>query len=147
MAEHDLITSIGKVVEETKMAWPNHNVKIIYNVSQHLICDAERIEQLLSNLISNALSYGIKGEPVVVSAQTEDGYFLLSVTNASEKIPNELIKQLFKPFVRGQAKSNNNGLGLGLYITDQIAKAHGGKMEVFSNDQETRFTFKMKLPV
>jgi sigma-B regulation protein RsbU (phosphoserine phosphatase) len=65
----------------------------------------------------------------------------LSIANLGEPIPPEAINRLFQPFDRVSAQ----GLGLGLYIASEIARAHGGKLEVASSMQETRFTFRMPL--
>lgn len=64
------------------------------------------------------------------------------VGNPGEPIP-EMVQHLFKAFHRGQVRRNAEGLGLGLYIASQIAEAHGGKIDVHSDVQETRFTFRM----
>jgi sigma-B regulation protein RsbU (phosphoserine phosphatase) len=55
------------------------------------------------------------------------------------------MKRLFQPFFRGEMRSSLQGLGLGLHIASEIAKAHGGAIEVASTSQETRFTFRMPL--
>ncbi len=76
---------------------------------------------------------------------TEGGAFELSVSNAGDEIPAATLAHLFKPFVRGAIGGNQQGLGLGLYIASEIAKAHGGTLEASSTAQETRFTFRMRL--
>jgi sigma-B regulation protein RsbU (phosphoserine phosphatase) len=53
------------------------------------------------------------------------------------------MEQLFHPFFRGEARPSRQGLGLGLYIVSEIAKAHGGELHVTSTEEETRFTFTM----
>jgi len=69
----------------------------------------------------------------------------LSVANSSQPIPPEAINRLFQPFYRVSAQDAVQGLGLGLYIASEIARAHRGKIEVTSSAQETRFTFWMPL--
>ena len=76
---------------------------------------------------------------------TDDGIFELSVSNAGAEIPPLALAQLFKPFVRGQAVPNQQGLGLGLYIAAEIAKTHKGTIDAQSSPEETRFTFRMPL--
>lgn len=87
--------------------------------------------------------HGAKDQPVVVVARTRDGLFELSVANAGEPIPAAKIQALFQPFFRGESASSYQGLGLGLYIASEIARAHGGKMDVTSDETATRFTFSM----
>ncbi|HEX3676569.1 MAG TPA: sensor histidine kinase, partial [Sphingomicrobium sp.] len=67
------------------------------------------------------------------------------VSNAGEPIPPESMDKLFEPFFRGNARASRQGLGLGLYIASQIAKAHGGTLTASSSPEETRFTFSMPL--
>jgi signal transduction histidine kinase len=79
-------------------------------------CDEGRIGQLLSNLLANALTHGDPEKPITVRAAVTGGRFELAVSNAGEPIPEGVVKDLFKPFVRASAKANLEGLGLGLYI-------------------------------
>ena len=71
---------------------------------------------------------------------------LLSVANAGVPIPPPAMARLFQPFVRGEVRHSKEGLGLGLHIASEIAKAHGGPLTVASDAEETRFTFRMPLP-
>jgi sigma-B regulation protein RsbU (phosphoserine phosphatase) len=68
---------------------------------------------------------------------------MLVVANAGEPIPETVRSHLFQPFFRGSARASRNGLGLGLFIASEIAKAHDGMIEVSSTIEETRFTFVM----
>jgi phosphoserine phosphatase RsbU/P len=72
-----------------------------------------------------------------------EGIFELSVANAGEPIPTAALERLFQPFYRSTVLRDREGLGLGLYIAHEIAKAHGGTLEVQSTQEETRFTFRM----
>ena len=78
-----------------------------------------------------------------VEAVTERGCFELTVSNSGQPIPAATIKELFQPFFRG--KVGSQGLGLGLYIAAEIARAHGGTLSVVSEERETRFKFSMPL--
>ena len=84
-------------------------------------------------------------DPVVARAITDEERFELSVANAGEPILPDALERLFAPFSRGAVQPNQQGLGLGLYIASQIAQAHGGRIDVTSTPEETRFTFKMPL--
>ena len=109
-------------------------------------CDRRRIAQMVSNLLGNALTHGGATVPVRLEATTKDGVLEISLTNAGAPIPPAMMERIFEPFARGKHRSSLQGLGLGLYISHQIAVAHGGTLDVVSNDTETRFTFKAKLP-
>ncbi len=114
-------------------------------MTQQVDCDGDRIAQLFSNLLGNALTHGTPGSNVRVDATAKGGEFALSVANLGEPIPPEAINRLFQPFYRVSAQDAVQGLGLGLYIASEIARAHGGKLDVASSPQETRFTFRMPL--
>jgi sigma-B regulation protein RsbU (phosphoserine phosphatase) len=110
-----------------------------------IVCDQGLIGQLLSNLLGNALSYGASDRPIRVHADVDGGVFELSVSNAGEAIPPAAMAQLFHPFSRGAVRPSQQGLGLGLFIASEVARAHNGSIDVVSSDQETRFTFRMPL--
>jgi phosphoserine phosphatase RsbU/P len=69
----------------------------------------------------------------------------VSVANIGEPIPPQTMERLFQPFFEEARNPSQQGLGLGLHIASEIAKAHGGAIEVASPAQETRFTFRMPL--
>jgi sigma-B regulation protein RsbU (phosphoserine phosphatase) len=136
---------LSQVVDELRLATPGRVIEASYAIEQPVNCDRTRIGQLLSNLLGNALTHGAANKPVVVHAETEDGRFELWVSNAGEPIPPESMDHLFEPFFRGKARASRQGLGLGLYIAAQIAKAHRGTLTATSSIEETRFTFSMPL--
>ncbi|RZJ26013.1 MAG: ATP-binding protein, partial [Brevundimonas sp.] len=112
-------------------------------LARPVACDPDRIGQLLSNLLGNALSHGDPQGAVSVRATSGDDEFTLSVANNGAPIADSARTELFKPFSRLKPGMVREGLGLGLYIASQIAIAHGGRIEVVSDDAETRFTFRM----
>ena len=101
---------------------------------------------MFSNLLANALAHGEPASPVHVRAESSSLAFELSVANQGPTIPAEMLKQLFQPFFRGAAKRGREGLGLGLYIASEIARAHDGVLVVASSAGETCFTFQIPLP-
>ncbi|MEQ1956645.1 HAMP domain-containing sensor histidine kinase [Mesorhizobium sp. CN2-181] len=104
--------------------------------------DPARLAQMFSNLLGNALTHGTPHTPVEVFASSNDVAFTLSVENASEPIPADLLESLFQPFFRAKA-SGHEGLGLGLFIASEIARAHGGTLDASSAGGKTRFTFRL----
>jgi hypothetical protein len=131
------------VIAEQKTIRPDVEIITRFDLKKPVFCDDSRIADLLSNLLSNALSHGKADAPVYVDIMVQDGEFSMSVENSGEKIPENLIGQLFRPFARGQIRKGQDGLGLGLFIASEIAQAHGGQISVISNETETRFTFTM----
>lgn len=135
-----LEASILQVIAEMQAVWPNRNIETEFRLTEQVNCDTKRIAQLLSNLLSNALTHGKKDSPVKVLTISADGEFKLSVINYGKKISTEAMKRLFHPFSRGEVKPGQEGLGLGLYIASEIAIAHGGNIDVTSTSEETCFT-------
>ncbi len=136
---------IEHVVSEMRAIAPDRQIMTDLDITQPVDCDPDRIGQLTSNLVGNALTHGAPGVPVEVEARTGEGVFMLTVTNGGVPIPPEARAHLFQPFFRGDMRPSQQGLGLGLFIVSEIAKAHGGAMEVLSDDQLTSFTFTMPL--
>lgn len=134
---------LTQVVDELRLASPGREILVDLHVDRPVDCDSSRIGQMLSNLVGNALTHGSASKPVIVRAETRDEAFELSVSNAGEPIPKEAMNKLFEPFFRGKTRASRQGLGLGLYIASQIAKAHGGEIIATSNAAETKFTFTM----
>jgi signal transduction histidine kinase len=134
---------LGQVIDELQSAWPDRLIEFEAALTAPVNCDGDRIGQLLSNLVSNALTHGAPNTPVRVTAATRNGIFELEVNNQGEMIPPALIGKLFQPFVRADAQRNKQGLGLGLYIASEIAGAHGGTLGAASTPDKTTFTFRM----
>jgi signal transduction histidine kinase len=134
---------MNQVITELQLIWPGTTIEAWYNLAEPITCDGRRIAQLFSNLLGNALTHGKKDGKIMVEAISADGGFTLSVTNTGEKIPDAAMERLFHPFSRGEVKPGQQGLGLGLYIASEIAKAHGGTLVVVSTDAETCFTLRM----
>lgn len=134
---------LWQVITEMNIIWPDRIINAEFLLNEPVNCDGRRIAQLFSNLLANALTHGEKDSPVSVQAISGEGEFKLSIANAGKKIPELAMSRLFQPFSRGDAKTGQQGLGLGLYIASEIARAHSGTLKVISTDQETRFTLQM----
>lgn len=96
----------------------------------------------MSNLLGNALTHGAKDQPVMVEASTSRGVLVIAVSNGGEPIPPEALEKLFQPFFRGEGEVKQ-GLGLGLHIAAEIARAHNGTLVARSDAQATTFVFTM----
>jgi signal transduction histidine kinase len=94
-------------------------------------------------LLGNAITYGDPGKPIRVVAKTQDdGAFELTVTNFGAPLSGKAMQNLFKPFSRGDRPSQQ-GLGLGLFIAAEIARAHEGTLTADSTATQTTFVFTM----
>jgi signal transduction histidine kinase len=136
--------SLEGVVAELSEAHPDRQVISDIAVDGTVRCDPERIQQLLSNLLANALSHGRAGAPVRVGAWLEGDDVVIEVHNAGEPIPADRLDKVFAPFWRQTAA--REGLGLGLYICSQIARSHGGRLAVSSSATDGT-TFAAHLPI
>ncbi|WP_206667960.1 GAF domain-containing sensor histidine kinase [Teichococcus oryzae] len=135
-----LADSLAQVIGEQRSARPEREIVARLALQGPVFCDSARIAQLLSNLLANALLHGAPGRPVWVDAVADASGFRLSVANEGPPIPPHVGARLFRPFTRGTAESDSGGLGLGLFIATEIARAHGGTLGFESGAVETRFT-------
>jgi signal transduction histidine kinase len=140
----DLAATVQRVVVECQGAHPQARIDV--EAAGDLTCDAdpERLAQVLSNLIGNALQHGAIGLPVIVRLDgAAPSTVRVAVENAGEIAPDAL-PHLFDAFARGPGRTHEGGLGLGLYITQQIAQAHGGDVSARSGGGAT--TIEVTLP-
>ena len=109
--------------------------------------DGDRIAQLVDNLVTNALQYGADAPVAVSLSRAADQSLVLRVHNAGPALPAEIRERLFDPYWRGKGAevSHPRGLGMGLYLVREIARAHGGAVEVRS-EQGDGTTFTVHLP-
>jgi sigma-B regulation protein RsbU (phosphoserine phosphatase) len=142
-ADAPLTPVIEQVVAEMQAIAPDHKIESRLEIEERVYCDRGRIGQLASNLLSNAVTHGSTAQPIRINAFTDADRFVLSVANAGHPIPDHLLSRLFQPFFRGDSRPSRQGLGLGLFIASEIAKAHDGTLEVSSTVAETCFTFAM----
>ncbi len=139
----DLPATISQVVDELRSIHPNRVITTQFDVPKQVVVDHPRVAQLVSNLVANALVHGHTDTPVMVSAKTAGENLEISVANEGDPIAPDKLATLFSPFKRGT--STGHGLGLGLYIALEIAKSHGGTINVVSQGADTVFTFSMPL--
>ena len=143
-AHDDLAAELQEVVTENRVAHPQRMIQAQFAFDTAVVCDCSRLAQLLDNLLANALAHGAVDQPVRVDARCEEGSFVLSVHNGGTAIATDKLGRLFQPFSRTLSDEPGPGLGLGLFIAAEIAKAHLGTLSVTSTDADgTRFTFRM----
>jgi sigma-B regulation protein RsbU (phosphoserine phosphatase) len=136
---------LRQVVEELKASQPSRVIVCEFDVPDPVSFDPGRISQLVSNLLGNALAHGDPKAPVRLGAAARGGALVVWVSNEGEAIPPKAMERLFQPFFRGEVHTSQEGLGLGLHIASEIAKAHGGTLTVRSDKAETRFTLAIPL--
>jgi len=135
--------ALDQVIAEIRAAHPGRTITASIELAEPVACEPARIAQLLSNLLANAVVHGDVARPVRVQATSINGVFRLEVANHGAPIAPTKLDKLFQPFTRADDGKPHQGLGLGLYIAAEIARAHGGDIEVTSTATETRFTLVM----
>ena len=138
--------SLEGVVTELSTVHPDREIHVDVEIDTTLRCDPSRIQQLLSNLLANALTHGSPRTPVSVSANVAGDDLVIEVWNDGEPIPADRLDMVFAPFWRRSA--SREGLGLGLYICSQIVRSHGGQLSATSIAADgTRFTANLPIVV
>ncbi len=141
----DLKSVLVHTVSELSGLHPDREILADIIIDGTFSCDPERISQLLSNLLINAIVHGDAAQPIKVMANIEEETLTLSVSNGGTPISADVIDKLFHPFWRNEKNKKTGGLGLGLFIASQIAEAHKGSLMVHSDENETVFSFKAAL--
>jgi light-regulated signal transduction histidine kinase (bacteriophytochrome) len=143
----DLAALVEDMVEEARLAYPT----IVYDV--HLVgpafvlADSGRLGQVISNLLSNARHHGEPNQPIVIRLAPQNGQAVLDVANAGSPIAPETEATLFNPFKRSSLNNprNRTGMGLGLYIAQQIVREHEG--EIAYRHENGNVVFSVRLPL
>ncbi|WP_025859126.1 GAF domain-containing sensor histidine kinase [Pseudomonas sp. CHM02] len=135
--------ALQHVVSEVQSVHPQRVIRADIGDLQGVSGDRDRLAQLLSNLVANAIHHGRHDGPVEVTAKIEQDRFNLTVKNPGQ-IDAQALPRLFEPYSRPAKDTPQAGLGLGLYIVKQIADAHGGELSVSTTAEHgTVFTFSL----
>ncbi len=141
----DLAEVVARVVDELETAYPLSSIDVSSSGEPTGDWDSDRIAEVLSNLIGNAIQHG-GGTPVRVAVESAASGVAVEIHNGGPAIPAGLMPKLFDPYRRGgQPKSGPQNVGLGLFISREIVRAHGGAIEVKS-DELAGTTFTLRLP-
>jgi len=136
------------VIEELELAYPERTIEFEARGDAWGNWDPDRMAQVVSNLVGNALQHSPESGTVRVDLRDEGERVLLETSNAGPPIPAEVLPHLFEPGRRGppgRGHKESSGLGLGLYIVRQIVLAHGGEISARSSAEEGT-TFTVSLP-
>jgi signal transduction histidine kinase len=138
----DLEEVARAAVDELRSTAPERVIELRATGDTRGTWDPARMAQVVSNLVGNALMHGAAGKPVVVDVEGQEGRVCLRVTNLGPPIAAEVMPRLFEPFRRGgDPHAQPRGLGLGLYIAQEIVRAHGGAIDLVSTlERGTVFT-------
>ncbi|MCL5960013.1 MAG: ATP-binding protein, partial [Chloroflexi bacterium] len=144
----DLVSLIRDMVGRTEELTKGHQVSVeVRGTIPTVDVDPDRIEQIMTNLLSNAAKYSYPETPIIVDVERREEKVMISVTNQGPGIKREDVPKLFTRFYRAEAARLEKapGLGLGLYITEGLVEAHGGRIWVESEPGRYA-TFHFTLP-
>ena len=147
LSDIDLALPVADELEQLRGAHPHRRIELGVTGDCRGQWDGLRLQQSLRNLVSNAVKYGTPDTPVRVALRGEEADVRLEVTNSGPPIPESALSEIFDPLKRGGARADRDdwgSLGLGLFIVREIARAHGGEVEVRSDAGQT--TFGVRLP-
>jgi PAS domain S-box-containing protein len=141
----DLRRPIQEAVEEIDVTHPG---RVTLSLPDHPVegaWDPDRIHQVVTNLVTNAVQYGAAKTAILVQLRDEHRQAVLSVTNQGPVIGAEHLPSLFDPFQKADVNAHREGLGLGLHIVYEVVRAHGGTIDVTSG-AEHGTTFTVRFP-
>lgn len=143
-SETDLAKVLTDELAQLRAAHPRHRIELTTSLENSGHWDGGRLQQLLRNLVSNAIKYGSPDQPVLVTLHCQPTDVCLKVSNRGPTIDPADVGRIFNPLERAVVQRGSSqtpeGLGLGLFIVREIAHAHGGRVEVLSEQGETTFT-------
>jgi signal transduction histidine kinase len=143
----DLAKEFSAELEQLRAANPGRRIELEVGGDVSGVWDINRLNQLLGNLVVNALKYGASSSPVKIVLNGLAGEVVFSVHNQGPKIEHPALAQIFEPLKRGldhQLIAGSDGsMGLGLYIAREIAVAHHGDISARSDENETVFTVRL----
>jgi signal transduction histidine kinase len=140
----DLASLFASELEQLRSVYPDRTVALHCSGNCEGSWDGLRLQQLLENLIVNSIKYGDADSPVDVFVRGESDPVVVEVRNAGPAIDQDRLDAFFAPLKRGTSEddscASSDGLGLGLYIAREVARAHGGDLTAISPGNETIFT-------
>jgi len=143
----DLAVPVADELDQFRGAHPHRQIDLTVTGNCRGQWDSQRLQQLLRNLVSNAITYGAPETPILVALRGDDADVRLEVTNCGSTMAPSMLKAIFDPLTRAVAQDeadSRRNLGLGLFIVREIARAHGGEVEAHSDAGKT--TFVVRLP-
>lgn len=147
--EINLNEFLSGIVDEMQGIANDNKLKIVFNPAVDnpmLNADPMQFQRVIKNLISNAIDHSNTKEFIEVSAKTIPNYIAVSIVDFGQGIPKDEIKMIFNKYYSAAKKLRKVGTGLGLYLSQQIAEAHGGEITVES-EENVRTEFCVKIPI
>jgi signal transduction histidine kinase len=143
----DLAEAFSGEIEQLRTANPGRTIEMEVDGDVSGVWDINRLNQLLGNLVVNALEYGAFSSPVKIVLTGLPGEVVIAVCNEGPQIEQSMLARIFEPLKRGLEQplvsGTDGSMGLGLYIAREITTAHGGDIAASSDEKETAFTVRL----
>ena len=139
---------ISSIVESTQPIANNSGITIYFTPSRDIkvTADSMQLERVIKNLISNAISHSNTKDRIDIKTGEIPGYITISIIDYGQGIPEKELQLIFNKYYSAAKKFRKIGTGLGLYLSQQIIKSHGGEITVQS-EENVRTEFCIKLPL
>jgi signal transduction histidine kinase len=144
---NDLAVIVRRVMDEIEVAHPEYDFELVYGGNITVELDADRIAQVIGNLLSNAVTYGTVGSRIRMELRGDDTSVSFAVHNTGNTIPADRLQQIFEPMqqISPGAGRSQRSVGLGLYIVESIVASHHGTIGVISSESAGT-TFTVRIP-
>ena len=139
---------ISNIIDSTQPIANNSGITIYFTPSRDIkvTADAMQLERVIKNLISNAISHSNTKDRIDITTGEVPGYITISIIDDGQGIPEKELQLIFNKYYSAAKKFRKIGTGLGLYLSQQIIKSHGGEITVQS-EENVRTEFCIKLPL
>ena len=144
--EADILLIVRHAIDELEAANPNHKFRLAHEHDTRGVWDSDRLAQVFSNLLGNAVQHGDVSAGIDVVIDGKDAELVSITVQNRGSIPSELLNDIFEPLCGGEPRAGSRGLGLGLFITRELVRAHGGDIRVRSEGSDGTTTFSVALP-
>jgi hypothetical protein len=142
----DLREHCTNELEEVRAAYPTRVFELTVEGDCRGMWDSERIEQLVGNLVINAVKHGAPDAPIRIAVAGGEHDVTIDVVNQGMPVDADALSSLFEPLQRGEGSddADNASLGLGLFIAREVARAHGGAIDVRCEAKQTVFSVRLR---
>ncbi|MET0592157.1 MAG: PAS domain S-box protein [Polyangiaceae bacterium] len=150
LGQASVSNAVSDVMDAVRPAAEAKGLAIVSRIDprSEVFADQVRLQQIISNLVSNAVKFTPKGGEIVITAEPADAFLRISVRDTGEGVEGAMLSAIFEPFRQADASSTrrHGGLGLGLAIVRQLVIAHGGTVRAESDGKGRGATFTVELP-
>jgi len=144
----DVVELVESLLNELKILIKYYELEVSFNCSEKIIINADKlqIKRVLENLISNSINYAFKNSTIKISLNKIGGSLFFEIKNNSPYIEAHILKEIFQKYKTNAGLYNKSGVGLGLYLSNEIIRAHRGEMHAKSYQDDINI-FGFSIPI